>query len=162
MNKINSFNKEKTGYLICISEDSNNYINNAKHIEKDDSYNRFKTDKEAREQASKDGMVFISNMKLIPDNIYIKSNTNIELINVYRIKLLREIIEKIDMSNMLDLFYLKPNELLGKCYNVMHKNLILIYISELFNRKDELKSSFKEVLLLRLNSDLQKFYLGIE
>jgi hypothetical protein len=71
---------EHTGYLIIYAENSEYYIPNALHIQKNDDKNIFEDDYKAALQAKKDGIPLICNMRGIEDNVYIDTLENREII----------------------------------------------------------------------------------
>lgn len=69
-------NTEGKGYVIAVCDDSEFYIPNAEHIERDDSLWLFNSDEEAAIAAEKDGVRLIRGMPDVPDGVYIDSEEN--------------------------------------------------------------------------------------
>jgi len=67
---------EGKGYVIAVCDDSEFYIPDAEHIERDDSLMLFNSDKEAAIAAEKDGVRLIQGMPGVPDGVYIDSEEN--------------------------------------------------------------------------------------
>jgi len=76
----------KKSYLICHTEDSSFYIPQASHIERNDELMLVYTDEEASIDAKKEGVLLIEEMDGVPDNVYIDSLKNREIIKQMLIK----------------------------------------------------------------------------
>jgi hypothetical protein len=64
------------GYLIAICDDSDFYIPDAEHIERNDRLHLFETDDAASRAAEQDGIKLIHGMPGVPDCVYIDSEKN--------------------------------------------------------------------------------------
>lgn len=87
MNTImNTINSEEKSYLICIAEESDFYIPNALHIERNDSLMLVKDDEEASIEAEKDGIKLIYNMAGVPNQVYVDTPENRKTIEEMLVK----------------------------------------------------------------------------
>lgn len=74
--------KNKKGYVVAIAAGSTFYVDDATHIERDDSCNPFvfQTDEEAAKAAEKDGIRLIHNMPGVMDGVYLDTPQNREIL----------------------------------------------------------------------------------
>lgn len=63
-------------YLVCIADNSDFYIPNAEHIERNDELFLVEDDEQASIEAEKDGIKLIYGMNDVPDGVYIDTNKN--------------------------------------------------------------------------------------
>lgn len=70
--------EQKKGYVIAICDDSDFYIDNALHIECNDSLIplRYQDDEEAAKAAEKDGVKLVYGMEGVADGVYVDTPDN--------------------------------------------------------------------------------------
>jgi len=71
------------GYVFALTDDSEFYIPNALHVERDDSMMTFKWDEDAADAAERDGIPLIIGMDGVPDDVYIDTPENREIITLH-------------------------------------------------------------------------------
>ena len=64
------------GYVIAYADNSQFYIPNALHIERDDELFLFPDDEEAARAAERDGIRLIYGMQDVPDGVYVDTPEN--------------------------------------------------------------------------------------
>lgn len=72
--------KTEKSYLICIAEDSDFYIPNALHVERNDELMLVEDDEQASIEAEKDGIKLIYGMSGVPNQVYVDTTENIKII----------------------------------------------------------------------------------
>ena len=76
----------KKSYIIAIADDSEFYIPEALHIERNDDLFLVEDDKAASIEAEKDGIELIYNMDGVPNQVYINTEENKKTITEMLIK----------------------------------------------------------------------------
>lgn len=71
---------DNKSYIIAIDDDSDFYIPNAEHIERNDDLMLVEDDAEAAIEAEKDGIKLIYNMVGVPNGVYLDTEENREII----------------------------------------------------------------------------------
>lgn len=78
--------KEKS-YVVCLADNSDFYIPNALHIERNDDVMLVEDDEQAAKEAEKDGIKLIYRMDGVPDQVYIDTPENreniVEMLELY-------------------------------------------------------------------------------
>ncbi len=69
-----------TGYVFAVTDDSDSYIPNALHVERDDNLMIFETDADAAVAACQNGVPLITGIAGVPDGVYINTPENREVI----------------------------------------------------------------------------------
>ena len=64
------------GYLLCATTDSEFYIPDALHVERDDELFKYPDDEAAAKAAEADGMKLIYGMSGVPDGVYVDTLEN--------------------------------------------------------------------------------------
>lgn len=64
------------GYFISTADNSDFYIENAWHVQRDDVMDKYPDDTAATEAAKKDGVTFITGIRGIPDGVYLDTEEN--------------------------------------------------------------------------------------
>lgn len=73
-------NTSKESYLLCYADGSEFYIPNALHIERNDELMLVENDEQASVEAEKAGIPLIYGMDGVPDQVYIDTEDNREII----------------------------------------------------------------------------------
>jgi hypothetical protein len=82
----NKYNSKNNGWLLAYTEDSDFYISNALHIERNDELFLVKDDKQASIAAEKDGVKLIYGIDGVPDQVYVDTEENRKIIAKMLIK----------------------------------------------------------------------------
>jgi hypothetical protein len=69
-----------TSYVFAVTDDSDSYIPNALHVERDDNLMIFEADADATEAAGQNGVPLITGIAGVPDGVYIDTPENREVI----------------------------------------------------------------------------------
>lgn len=77
---IEKFVDKMEGMFLAVAQNSDFYLDEVYHIEKDDEAELFEDDTDACEAAAKLGIPFINNMVNVPSGVYIDTPSNRELV----------------------------------------------------------------------------------
>lgn len=75
-----NMDNDRKSYLIGIADGSEFYIPNALHVERNDALSLVENDEQASIEAEKDGVKLIYGMEGVPDQVYVDTEENRQII----------------------------------------------------------------------------------